>query len=627
MNTISMLLTLSILTLAGVDSKQQVTTELRVLADPVLSLNHTYLATTESDPSTQTSIRLGDALSLRMILRNDSEEPSEEVDATLGSRSRPPVIVVHPDGSETIVPIYSSAFTIPPRARPMEPGEEVTIDIFVYKVTMYDESGRQIGFDYVFPKPGVYQLYFKHQPEDARTAIEKKRRGEPLRPPLVSNRVTVRVDPPIAGWPCARRRGIGSTHFLTDCDFFFSRLALSKTKFLRIDDGVRRSPARARRVFSRVHMKARSGGIVSCAASATIIGETLSPCAGCARTTNPSPENLRAPACRSRPSCARGRHVPAISGLIDSASRMRVRARANPSIKNLRAQASSSSRNRPVLDLPSCAQYEQNADHSRRAGDDGVHGPREDAPRPDDVSRAECDEHRAADTRPSPRDQKREEDDRMWNEVGKERADRLPEARGFAEDIECEQAEEGKVGEGQDARRPAEYGAGSGIHGFLLERAVGRRSQRADEAGSLAAAYWLVYTNNFRPSSGPSKKGVGRRIGGPRRSAGTLFGLQSPAVILHLHIVPAAGRRDDLLAFLRRARPYYESPGGIRMRLLESQDGPDALIEVVEYDTVSDYEEDDERVKNDVQTKELLEEWRSLLAGPPRVEVYRTVDL
>jgi quinol monooxygenase YgiN len=102
-----------------------------------------------------------------------------------------------------------------------------------------------------------------------------------------------------------------------------------------------------------------------------------------------------------------------------------------------------------------------------------------------------------------------------------------------------------------------------------------------------------------------------------------------PAVILHLHIrpLPHADGRLELLAFLRLAKAYYESPGGIRMRLFERGDDPESLIEVFEYDTVEAYEADERRVNDEPQMQALLAAWRSLLDGPPRIEVYRAVPV
>lgn len=95
------------------------------------------------------------------------------------------------------------------------------------------------------------------------------------------------------------------------------------------------------------------------------------------------------------------------------------------------------------------------------------------------------------------------------------------------------------------------------------------------------------------------------------------------AVELHLRIRVREGGLEDLVGFLRRAVPFYESPGGIRVRLLQSGSDPSRLIEVVEYESEDAYRRDEERVASDPEMGRLLAEWRALLAEPPSVEVYR----
>ena len=95
------------------------------------------------------------------------------------------------------------------------------------------------------------------------------------------------------------------------------------------------------------------------------------------------------------------------------------------------------------------------------------------------------------------------------------------------------------------------------------------------------------------------------------------------AVELHLRIRVASGDRDAFLAFLRGAVPFYESPGGIRIRLLEDRDDPERFVEVVESATERAYLDDQKRVEEDPEMKAYLSRWRELLAEPPTVEVYR----
>lgn len=97
------------------------------------------------------------------------------------------------------------------------------------------------------------------------------------------------------------------------------------------------------------------------------------------------------------------------------------------------------------------------------------------------------------------------------------------------------------------------------------------------------------------------------------------------AIELHLHIRIAAGRRDDFLAFLRDAIPFYESPGGITVRLLQDVHEDDRFIELVGYADEPTFLRDQARVSDDPEMKRMLQRWRSLLAEPPVVETYRRV--
>jgi quinol monooxygenase YgiN len=92
---------------------------------------------------------------------------------------------------------------------------------------------------------------------------------------------------------------------------------------------------------------------------------------------------------------------------------------------------------------------------------------------------------------------------------------------------------------------------------------------------------------------------------------------------LHLRIRVANAKRDEFLAFLREAIPYYESPGGIRVRLLEDRSDSQRFIELVEYADDATYEADQVRVERDSLMKEYLARWRALLDGPPVLEAYR----
>lgn len=75
-------------------------------------------------------------------------------------------------------------------------------------------------------------------------------------------------------------------------------------------------------------------------------------------------------------------------------------------------------------------------------------------------------------------------------------------------------------------------------------------------------------------------------------------------------------------AFLAEARPFYESPGGIEVRLLADTGDDHRFIELIVYNDHATYLRDQHRVEHDPQMKAYLARWRALLAEPPVVEVY-----
>jgi hypothetical protein len=96
-------------------------------------------------------------------------------------------------------------------------------------------------------------------------------------------------------------------------------------------------------------------------------------------------------------------------------------------------------------------------------------------------------------------------------------------------------------------------------------------------------------------------------------------------MFIHLRGRVLEGRWDDLVSFLSKAIPFYEEPGGIRVRLLRDAADPDAFIEIIEYASVESYAADQHRVENDPAMIARLEEWRGLLAGPVEVQTLAEV--
>lgn len=98
----------------------------------------------------------------------------------------------------------------------------------------------------------------------------------------------------------------------------------------------------------------------------------------------------------------------------------------------------------------------------------------------------------------------------------------------------------------------------------------------------------------------------------------------SPRTV-HLRIQTEPDRCDPLFSFLRNAIPFYEAPGGVRIRLLRNVEDPTRFIEVVEYDSVEAFEKDEERLRHDDRMRGYLQTWRSLLSGAVEVETYEDV--
>jgi hypothetical protein len=95
--------------------------------------------------------------------------------------------------------------------------------------------------------------------------------------------------------------------------------------------------------------------------------------------------------------------------------------------------------------------------------------------------------------------------------------------------------------------------------------------------------------------------------------------------VLHLKIRTHSASAEELFSFLKVAIPFYESLGGVRVRLLRSIDDPTRFIEVIEYDDRDVFEKDQHRVASDPQMRGYLQTWRSLLAQGVEVETYEDV--
>jgi hypothetical protein len=79
------------------------------------------------------------------------------------------------------------------------------------------------------------------------------------------------------------------------------------------------------------------------------------------------------------------------------------------------------------------------------------------------------------------------------------------------------------------------------------------------------------------------------------------------------------------LELLREAVPFYQAPGGIRIRLLRSCDDPERWLEIVEYRDCETHDRDQVRVESDSAMRSFLQRWHALFASPLDVETYEEV--
>ena len=96
--------------------------------------------------------------------------------------------------------------------------------------------------------------------------------------------------------------------------------------------------------------------------------------------------------------------------------------------------------------------------------------------------------------------------------------------------------------------------------------------------------------------------------------------------VINLGVRVSDSNLPGFLDFLREAVPFYEEPGGIKIRLLRNRDDPNGFIEVVEYASYEIYRRDQERVDSDPRMQGYLARWRELLSGPPEVTVYQDIS-
>jgi hypothetical protein len=98
-----------------------------------------------------------------------------------------------------------------------------------------------------------------------------------------------------------------------------------------------------------------------------------------------------------------------------------------------------------------------------------------------------------------------------------------------------------------------------------------------------------------------------------------------PRVVLQLGLNCREPTGRDLITYLRKAVPFYQSISGVNVRLLRSLDRPGRFSEIIEYTTEDAFQADQARLAEDEKMQGFLAQWRDLLAQPPEVEHFADI--
>lgn len=98
-----------------------------------------------------------------------------------------------------------------------------------------------------------------------------------------------------------------------------------------------------------------------------------------------------------------------------------------------------------------------------------------------------------------------------------------------------------------------------------------------------------------------------------------------PVVAMSYSVAPE--NRAALLRFMAETIPFYEKPGGIRVKLYESADEPGTFLELVAYSSRKVYDEDQYRIENDAEYRKVLAQWHSFFKGELQISRMMPLDL
>jgi len=196
----------------------EVSVKIELLEDAVPA---TSPAAVEShgDAEEAIDIAFGDPVGLRVVVANESDEPTEPMPCSLHPAwMAATVVVVHPDGRKSLGPLNDPRdFCVMPEIRSFEAGERLSADLFActdYRSELR-HTAEMLRFGYLFPEPGDYEVYVVYSTKllyaDPKELdwigwfLRRVERGDGL---VVSNKVRVRVGEAFAGWEELREAGL-----------------------------------------------------------------------------------------------------------------------------------------------------------------------------------------------------------------------------------------------------------------------------------------------------------------------------------------------------------------------------------------------------------------------------------
>jgi hypothetical protein len=84
----------------------------------------------------------------------------------------------------------------------------------------------------------------------------------------------------------------------------------------------------------------------------------------------------------------------------------------------------------------------------------------------------------------------------------------------------------------------------------------------------------------------------------------------------------AIGDPVQVLALIRSGAPFYRSLGGGSFRLLQNVDDPAQIVIEIDYQADATLELNRQKIATDPMVRNILQGWRTILAGSADMDVY-----